>query len=292
MSCQYLTRVLNAVLDAVQSRASLRHRSTCKGWEHCSLGQGSVWKKPEAVSDGQQLCHRVSTVAAGQLMGFRAQLPLGWVNPEWPPTLSCLCDWMGNRQRGSYPPASLLLCYKSNLGTGKGAVEAFLETLAQFSDLWLPEEGYSTLLLMICLSNPWQGRTVSTLLLFSKFYLRPDIIFGSYLQYKQQRKHKFSTCAKGCLLDHETFSPPPWGLHNSHQVKTYPTVRSTRCFCVGRTKVVNIIQPKYLQLWEAHDGNDVLSLKRYTFRTTVRCQGHIKTSGLHQRLLPLESVLH
>lgn len=137
----------------MQSRTSLRHRSPREGWERCGLGQELVQKKvwsclcrPTALLYSRTGHHGA---AAQRLMGSRTQFPLGCINPERSPTLSRLHGWLGNRQGGSHLPASTLLCYKSPSSPGEGAVEAFLETLAWFSDLWLPEEGYSTLLLMI-----------------------------------------------------------------------------------------------------------------------------------------------
>lgn len=104
MSCQYLTRALNAVSDAVQSRASLRHRRACKGWEHWSLGRESVWKKPEAVSDGQQLCHRVSTVSSWAADGLWGSIT-PWMSQPGMATDPLSPVWLAGKQTGWFLPA-------------------------------------------------------------------------------------------------------------------------------------------------------------------------------------------
>lgn len=111
--------------------------------------------------------------------GSRAQFPVGCINLD---PLSLV--WLAGKQSSSHLPASILLCYKPTLGTGKGAIGAFLEALAWFSDLRLPGESYSTLLLMICLSSPSQMQKNFNPHAFFKVLFESIHILGSYLQYK------------------------------------------------------------------------------------------------------------
>lgn len=100
MSCQDLTRELNIVSDVVQNRVSLRHQSPCEGWEHCSSGQESVWKKPEAVSAGEGFAVQQDRPAQGQWGSSLVADGQPGVATD-----SLLPPWLDGKQTAWFPPA-------------------------------------------------------------------------------------------------------------------------------------------------------------------------------------------